>query len=58
MSVRSFVLLLVIAVNLFSEEISKSFYSLFFLISIITAISELWNIFRKNKYAHLSNLTG
>lgn len=49
MSVRSFILLLAIAVNLFSEEISKSFYSLFFLISIITAVSELWNIIKNKK---------
>jgi len=46
MSARSLVLILAIAVNLFSIENSKPFYFVFFLISVTVAISEIMNVLK------------
>ncbi len=47
MNVRSWLLLIATVVNLFSLEYSRPFFSMFFFISYLYLLSDLWGIFRK-----------
>ncbi len=48
MSIRSWLLLIAIVVNLFSLEYSRPFYSMFFFVSVIKLILEFWGILGEN----------